>query len=205
MATGDIYQVVVAFTSGASGKGLSFTINGLQNDLTAPTMSAIGDDVKAWWDTGVGGGAAYKSYCPDETSLTEVTLRRMDPLEPLIQSYTTDLPIAGTSAGDPYAPSVATLVSIRTPNIGKSYRGRIYLPGVSESFVGTNGTISAVDAEDIAEGIAGLFSSFTVDDLSPCVWSRTLGIGTEWSQVYVDRVLRTQRRRQDRTAVYVAP
>jgi hypothetical protein len=205
MAINDVYQVVAAFTNGASGKTMSFTTSIRQKGVAMPSVATVAGNYVDWWDTGLGGGAAYKTYCPDETALTEVTLRRVRPLEPLIQSFTTGLPIAGTNATDPYAPSIAVLATLRTANIGRSYRGRMYLPGVAEDKVGSNATLSAADAEDIAEGITGLFAALDADDVAVCIWSRTLDISTDVSNIYIDRVLRTQRRRQDRTPVYVAP
>lgn len=205
MAAGDLYQLVVAFANQNTGKGLSFTLAGEQPGILAPSMTALGDDIKTWWNAGGGGGAAVKSYCAAAIELTEVTLRRVKPLEPLIQSYTDGLPIAGTDATDPYSGQVGPLVTLRTANIGKSYRGRVYLPPVAEDKVSANASLSAADAEDLAESFSDMLAALAADQFTPVVWSRVLDLGTVITDIFVDRILRTQRRRQDRAPVYVAP
>lgn len=206
MAAGDIYQLVVAFANANTGKGLSFTLSVKQVGLTLASMTTVGDDVKEWWDTGYGAGTpAFKTYCPAAITLEEVTRRRVEPLEPVIESYTTGLPIAGTAAGDLYSGQVAPLVSFRTANVGKSYRGRAYLPPISEAFVGSNASISAADAENMAESFNLLRAGLAADNMQQVVWSRKLGIGIDVVSELVDRMLRTQRRRQDRAPVYQAP
>lgn len=205
MAAGDLYQIVVSFTNADTAKDLSFTLSGKQPGLVAPSMTAVGDDVKDWWNTSLSSGAAAKSRSGEKIALASVTLRRVLPLEPTIQSYTTGLPIVGASATEEYTAQAAPIVSLRTANIGKSYRGRVFLPPVAEGFVGTSARLNAGEAADIAQQFQDLLDSLAVDAFTPVIWSRKLGIGTEVTAVFVDEWLRTQRRRQARTAVYVAP
>ena len=50
--------------------------------------------------------------------------------------------VAGTSAGDILPLQVANCVTLRTAQAGRSFRGRVYLPGYSEAFNAVLGVIS---------------------------------------------------------------
>lgn len=204
MAEGDIFGLVVVFSNTVSQEELSFTLSGIQEGLIAPSMSAMGDDVKAWWDTDLNGvGSAQKNVHPTEVALERVTLRRLKPLEPLEQSYTTGLPIAGASTGDPLPPQSAPLISLRTNLIGKSYRGRVYLPPMDETETDASGELASSQATLMKGQFQELLDSLATDAFVPAVYSRLLDLATEVTSLKVDRRLRTQRRRTNRDPVYV--
>jgi hypothetical protein len=204
MAQDDVYRSIVVFDNLDSGEELSFHLDGRQPALLAPTMAAIGDDVKVWWDSGHSGATAEKTWHDSQLQLKRVTLRRIKPLEPIEQVYTTGLPLAGIATSDNIPAQNAALVNVRTANIGRSYRGRMYLPPVAEGFV-DNGKLSVTLAPLMRTAFVNLLSALDVDDFRPCVFSKKLNLSTDIviSSTRVDRVLRTQRRRADETAVYV--
>lgn len=51
--------------------------------------------------------------------------------------------VAGTLAGDLLPPQTALCVTLRTAQAGRSFRGRVYLPGFGEGQNATGGTISS--------------------------------------------------------------
>lgn len=202
MAIGDLWQALIVFDNTTSGEALSIGVYGAQAG-SDPTLSAIGDDVKDWWSVGSAGVNPQKGFHTAEISLAAVKLRKVQPLSPVQTIYTTGLPIVGTAGDDPSPPQTAPLVSLRTANIGKSYRGRVYLPPLAEQFVDASSNISAGNAGSIRDNFQGLLNLLSVDSFTPVVYSKKLGLGTNITLVKVDTKIRTQRRRTDRTPLYV--
>lgn len=203
MAEGDIFRIVVVFGNTVSNEECSITLSGIQEGLIAPSMSAMGDDVKAWWDTDLAGGTSKeKGRHAAAITLERVTLRRIKPLEPLEQQYLTGLPIAGAALGDPLPPATATLISLRTVKIGKSYRGRVYLPPFDEGQGGVTGELSQLQADLVHDQWQAFLDSLATDAFVPAVYSRKLDTADEIVLSKVDRRYRSQRRRADSSPLY---
>jgi hypothetical protein len=200
---GDVYRSTAVFSDADTGKQYSTHMDLELTGVTPPTIAAVGSAWKSWWDTGLGNGNQAQDYFANSISLAEVKLRRIKPLSAVIDSYTTGLPIAGTNAGDPGPPNTSLLVSVRTASVGRSFRGRMYLPQPHEGVVQADQLISAADAQDFADGILGLVDLLTTVDYEAVVFSPTLNEGTPITQVKVDRRIRSQRKRQVRTPSYV--
>lgn len=213
MAIGDVSRVVAVFTDGTTGKEQTTGFHIEHTAVTAPSMTAIGADVVDWWNTDLAGaGSAQKNFHPNDIALTRVEMRRVDPLEPVVQTYAVGLPITGVETVDPLPASSAILVSLRTPNIGRRYRGRCYLPRFSEAELDTSGGLTAADALLVANQFRTLIATIAVDAAKVIVYSpedldatppRSGTIKTDVTEVFVDRRARTQRRRSLRTPVYV--
>lgn len=202
VATSNHFKLQAIFSNADTGKDLSFGLWGHGTVLSDPLISAIGPDVVDWWNTSLGGNTAHKAWCDADTALTKVTLEKRVPADHIINEYTTGLPIAGTAAGDQYAGQVAVLMSLRTARSGRSYRGRCYLPPVNEAVVQANAALLASTALDMASQFKVFLDTLTVDAFVPEVYSLTLGSGEDITYVLCDRLLRTQRRRQDRATEY---
>lgn len=70
----------------------------------------------------------------------------------------------GTHAADVYAPpNVATIVSKQTGLAGKSLRGRFYLPGVPQGFVGEGGGINPTHVTAVQTAVDLLKSTVIAD------------------------------------------
>lgn len=108
---------------------------------------------------------------------------------------------AGNS-GDSVNPSlpanVAACLSLSAASGGRSGRGRIYLPGISEEYV----TNSSLSNPFITATIAGFVSFATQAAVEhgwvPAVYSRTDGISRSVLSVGMSTVVDTQRRRSQR-------
>lgn len=171
---------------------------------TAPDIDDVGDAWKTWWNVGFNAQPAMKTFYKTTTQLDRVTLRRIKPLEPVVQEYTTGLPIAGTATSDQLDPQASILVSLRTAKIGRSYRGRMYLPSPTETIEESYGAMSADTAQDIADNAWGLVLELdNVGDYSPVVFSALLNEGEPITRVLCDRRFRTQRRRAVESTLYV--
>jgi hypothetical protein len=196
----------VRFSNSATLKPISFGLHVTEDVLGPPTIAAVGDAVKSWWDTALEDGGAQKTFHAAEISLAEVKDRRVSPLEPTERSYTTGLPIAGTEAGGNYDPQSAILVSLRTDSIGRHYRGRTFLPPVSETDAQSSLNIAnALLIADQFEGLVTVLNAVAGID-AVIVWSKPsgawLGAKTPVTKVMVDQWLRTQRRRAIKTPLY---
>lgn len=198
MAINDVYKVTLLWNVAGNSGFVSSGFHYRQDGIGAASITDVGDEHKAWWD-------AIKEHFPTNCSLDQITLRRIEPLEPLEQLYTTGLPDAGTSAGGAVTAQVATLISLRTGNIGRSYRGRAYLPAMSESEYDTSVIIPSATASDIANETENLFAAMNALGTlyQAVVWSPTLSVATDITLVQVDTRGRTQRRRMNVDPVYV--
>lgn len=116
-------------------------------------------------------------------------------------SYTTGFPVAGTqsSSGDPVPYTCAVVVSLRTNYAGRSYRGRMYLPGLTEGqSAGGRVGQTQVNAwqtvfEDLLANCGGAGSN---PDYEWGVWSRSLSVFTPYLSAIVREVPGTIRRRR---------
>lgn len=203
MALGDTYKVTMVFQGVATLPNMTTGFHIQEQGLVAPQITDVGEACIAWWDTELEGSGftdGEKGLYDDTVSLVQVDLRRIDPLEPIVFSYTTGLPIAGTGASQTLPRENAVLTSLRTGNIGRSYRGRLYLPPIAENAVDENLTLAV--AESNSEQFVGLCHLMSGFSHPVVVWSKTLGQATEVTRVQTDINLRSQRRRNQRVPTY---
>jgi len=125
----------------------------------------------------------------------EWTDLRVDPPETLIVN--TDGAIGDSTAATLPA-NVAACLSLSAASGGRSGRGRIYLPGISEEYV----TNSSLSNPFITATIAGYVSFATqcagTHGWVPAVYSRTDGISRSVLSTGMSTVVDTQRRRSQR-------
>lgn len=111
-------------------------------------------------------------------------------------------PVAGTLAGDLLPPQTALCITLRTAQAGRSFRGRVYLPGFGEGVNTATGAasgggasiafVSGVKTNLITSGLdLGVLSRPAPDAIPP----RAGFITTVTSVVCRDLVWDTQRRR----------
>jgi len=94
--------------------------------------------------------ATMKAYMPSDLSLTGIKVVDLSAQNGWTLFYQTSLPIAGTSAGASLPNNCAVVLTKRTFARGRSYRGRIYQPGLTELHTTSN----AVQATPLAAFIA---------------------------------------------------
>ena len=76
--------------------------------------------------------ATMKAYMPSVLSLTGIKVTDLSSQSGWTFFYQTGLPIVGTSAGASLPNNCAVVITKRTGKRGRSYRGRIYQPGLTE-------------------------------------------------------------------------
>jgi hypothetical protein len=112
--------------------------------------------------------------------------------------------VAGTMAGDMLPPQTALCVTLRTALAGRSFRGRVYLPGWAEGANAATGVASAAASTAAAAFMVGVGTALATSGLDGGVVSRPAplavppraGFVTSVSAYVVrDLVWDTQRRR----------
>jgi hypothetical protein len=223
LAIDDLYAVKMVFTESGLGKVYRPGFQVRQAGASF-SLAAIGDACKAFWQSH-GVTLATRAYYATEIELTRVEVRRIEPLEDLVQEYTTGLPIAGTSTADRLSPENAPLLSHRTGLIGRSNRGRTYLPAPTEDANDEPGWWTAAFVEDILDswadsiatlgGVGTLLPQTVVTAFSGHTWAqdehgnwhkipteRTTKLSNDVTETRMDRRVRSQRPRNVKTPVY---
>lgn len=106
-------------------------------ELNPLLMGELGEFLKNWWD------AQLKAGSPATLSLINIKLTDLTTNIAPVVNYATGLPIAGTGASPSLPNNCALVLTKRTLLRGRSYRGRIYHPGLVESVVTDNTVVAA--------------------------------------------------------------
>jgi hypothetical protein len=105
-------------------------------------------------------GAAYKAMLVANVNVDYIQATWLDPTGPLIGAqYIPPQPNPGTASGNATPANAAAVISWRTGALGRRYRGRTYLPGISESQQATS-TVNAAYITN-ATALANLIMGFT--------------------------------------------
>jgi hypothetical protein len=204
MAMGDVNQMTIVGYNGISFKPFTNHLYFRQDAVVGPSPAAWAADVLNWWNTAYTGGVAMKTLYQAPITLTAVEVRTVYPsLSPTPSIVTTGFPVAGTAGTDAYDPAAAVVCSLRTASIGRSNRGRIYLPAFCEGSL-NQGVVPPALAATVAIQLAGLLDAIKaeVGSNTPVIFSKKHSTSTNITQVKVDETVRTQRRRNPRAPVY---
>lgn len=208
MATDQVFEMRIVWSNTDTGENLSIRLHGHGSIGASPNVGTLEDDVVDWWSVNSPGGAnPQKNFHGANISLDLVTLRRVVPDEPIEFQNSDGLPIVGTDGNRSQPPQSCVLVSLRTAQIGRSYRGRVYLPPTTIVFETDGGDYIDTVAEEIKANFQGLLDSLAVDDFVPVVLSRQHNevpviSFPEITAIKVDQRVRTQRRRTNSTPIY---
>jgi hypothetical protein len=166
----------------------------------AADMQELATALAAWWTSGVA------PYVSGELGLTRVDIRGLEASASASYSHPI-LPVSTGTINDHALPgNCALCVSFRTALSGRSFRGRNYVPGITEG--NTSGsTIAAANANGIAlaynnlqtylnTNIFGLAWTWVVVSTRSGNADRASGVTTPvTSAILVDYVVDSQRRR----------
>lgn len=129
-------------------------------------MNELGAHLVTWWST------TLRSNLPVNISLQRIQITDQTFENAPSIAYSTGLPLLGTNVGPSLPNNVAMVVTKRTLFRGRSYRGRIYHPGLLEGIV-VNNTIDSGFATSVKNAYAALISFTTLSDAwEMCVVSR---------------------------------
>lgn len=145
----------------------------------------------------------YLGWMSDDIQLAEILLTSLDPAHAFQINATGDYPVIGGTV-DPILPSnVNAVVKFLTGNIGRSFRGRAYVPGLGESFVVGNAldTAKAGQLLNVWEELPDILNAeapdwfHTVVSFYTAGAPRANGVATPVTTYAVDGLVKTQRRR----------
>jgi len=111
-------------------------------------------------------------------------------------------PYQGTGTNDPMAANAAMVVSWRTAQTGRSFRGRTYIGGLDNGVLANAQNVTTTFASDAADLIVTLLDALTATGRRLAVLSkyangvaRVTGLLTEIISIIIDTKIDSQRRR----------
>lgn len=139
--------------------------------ITLANLQVLTNDLSSWWLTNCA------PLLPLDVSLIEIVATDLTTNTGLQYSNALSTPVPG-GLGQPALPNNVTLaVSFRTAIRGRSYRGRNYIPCLTENQV-QNNTVNADVVDDWRDAYAAILTT-VADPSSDFVWvvvSRYLGV-----------------------------
>lgn len=193
MAINDIYRLAVE-CGAVNASGLVVNVFHYRQTTVNPVSSGAAELVNAF-NTSL--SALYVACFSSSAQLESYKARNLTvPTEGF--DLTRGTPLAGTVTGDMIAPQNAELISWRTGLIGRSYRGRTYLPPTGESAVGSAGALGAGQLAAMAAFATAAMSIAATANWAGfqlLVYSPTLGTGTPVTSYAVRGGIVIQRKR----------
>lgn len=180
--------------------------------LTAPVNTLDNDTLQEWADgvLALEGGDVFGSETRiTMSSLCAITAIRAEYFGPdgdlvIAAEAAPDAPITGNGAATkPF--QIALVCSLLTARVGRSYRGRLYLPALGAQFA--SGTVrvdpqsAGAVASEMADFLDGVVAAWPgASPIASAIVSQTRDVITRVTSVRVGDVLDTQRRRRDALA-----
>jgi hypothetical protein len=163
---------------------------------TITEMEELGDLLVDWFDV------QLQPQVTSQLSLVEVKLTDLTSEFGPVVEWTTGLPIVGTNIGQTMPNNVAIVMTKRTVFRGKSFRGRIYHPGLVEAQVTNNQLVPATQTLLLTnynalvelEGAGGLYTLQVVSRYTNNA-PREIGVATPVISITTDGFIDSQRRR----------
>lgn len=180
------------------GAGASFAPDDFLNDQVAPAVNAWFENAVHW---SVGRIDSLQLY-PIGPNGKALPAPPYSQGTPCTLTWTANKP-AGTASGGGAPLQIAVVASHRTPQTGRRGRGRMFLPAIAASFIGTDGQIASTQRQLAADRQAALLESLTYFSPVSEFYVRPIVTGAPWTQyamitqVQVGSVPDTQRRRRN--------
>jgi hypothetical protein len=146
--------------------------------------------------SGIGTITAFKSLFPGGQTWGPAFVQQIDQTTGKVVATafgTATFTATGGTTGLPQ--QCAEVITMRTALAGPSFRGRMYLPPVTITALGAGGILVTANVTTILNAYANAFIALIADGGSPGVWSDTHKTFTPITQVEVDNIIDTQRRR----------
>jgi hypothetical protein len=129
-------------------------------------------------------------------SVTQLIITPLDGSSATVTHPTTGAKWTGGTAGD-YIPNLALIVKETTGKRGKSYRGRIYLPAITEASQ-INGVLTPATVTTMQTAWNTFYTAMSTATVIPCVVSQKLGTAENVTTFTVEPMAATQRMRLSR-------
>ena len=169
---------------------------------TSADLASIAGVFQAWWNTQLRGSTA------STTSWLSADLTALDsPGSPFL-AYNNSGILTGNNGASTLPPQVTLAISMRTGLSGRSFRGRVYMVGLSNLDTGAGGLISTAKAAGLSAVWNNLRTSLVTAGFQLCVLSlysgkdpsghkkpRIVGLPTPVTAIVCGLRVDTQRRR----------
>lgn len=162
----------------------------------AATATSLAEGYKTWWDT------YLKAFCPSALALVRITCTIMENENDPVIEYTTGMPDSATNSEPALPNSVTVAVRWNTNFRGRSYKGRTFHLGLTETQV--TGNLLGTSQQTILTTAYGELMAIPTD-VGPAIMGvasyyyhgvqRTTGVITPVTSVFIDRTIDSQRRR----------
>lgn len=158
----------------------------------------LATDLETWWRTNI------KPIQSNTVSLYSILVQDLGPASPPAHLRAVTAPTTGSAAGTPLPNSVTIAMSLRTALSGRSYRGRIYHPGlISTHITGNSLTATQLAAllaayRELINPAGGFFSNAKQLGVLSYYHNnavRATPVFTPVSEVQCDGIIDNQRRR----------
>lgn len=159
-------------------------------------LTTLANTFKSWYTTN------YKLQMTAAYSLERIVCTAQDTASSPGFTLVISPAEPGTAAGSPMPNNVAVVATHRTAQRGRNFRGRTYIPAVSQNLQFSPGTLTPGAASGIASAIFTLKAAI---DAIAMIWvvaskffnklPRAVGLTTPVTAVSVDTPLDSQRRR----------
>ena len=143
----------------------------------------------------------YKALMVIQATYYGLDLGQIWPGPPGWASQTTAGQGKGTILGNSAPLQDAGIISLRTANVGRAYRGRVYVPFLAQASIDVNGqalaayTVSLLDlGNDYTQNVVVVGATGTTT-LQPLLWHKKTNSGTTLTHYLVRNGIGTQRRR----------
>lgn len=188
-------EIIYNYGSVTMENVLNFTYTGGAFGVTE--LQEMADTVGSWVFT------YYAQEMSAAIYVSSIVAKSLDPSSPYEVFSDVATPFPGTVVGNVLPSNICALISLRTGTIGRAYRGRVYMPGLTEGDVTANSisptrTLSIYDAFD-ALGPALIANApnwhWVVVSRYLGGAPRVSGVTTEITSFAVSAEVKTQRRR----------
>lgn len=156
---------------------------------TLAKMQTLATDTFNWWNT------SYKHAIPAAVLLYQIQVRLYDPANPLAYDSNINPPVAGDEAGTSEAGNVTATISLRTGLAGRKYRGRMFVPGVSEVVTNPNDTLTSTGLALIAAAAATFVTTAFTGGVRVAIWHVATNTFTFVTSAVLNSVIDSMRRR----------
>ncbi len=194
-----ISNTVRAAVSGLQGNGkpwtnvwhIQWTGAGSPSPTNITTMDGIFDDFYA--GPAAGGGNYWCSRMCLGGSLQQIVYTLLDGTSP---SITVSHVLAATGGAGCAPGEVAAVLTLRSATRGRSYRGRVYLPGVDKALLNNDGTFTAALVANATLQAAAVNAALVAATWRIVVASYRLQLATPVTQFTMNGQADVQRRRK---------
>lgn len=191
-------SIILHRFQGVDGAGQEWSFGWHSN--VAGTLATSQSIAVAWltdlWN-GIGAGAGLAGLYAASTQATTVTSYLLSAFVPFrsTNAISTPVTLAGTSVLGPLPAQISVVCSLRTPQTGRTNRGRLYLPAPAVGTLTSTGELETATRDSIRESFLAAWEVSNPSGEQPVVFSKSSGLFTAYTEFGVADKFNTQRRR----------